>query len=148
MSGYEAFHTIRSHKKGGCFAIYVKNIFDCTIVNSKSMCIENNLECVAVELNMPKMRNVIISCVYRTPGVQLDTFCESLESIINGMNINKAIYICGDFNVDLLKNNIHTSTNNFLDMMYSLGMYPLIPKPTRITSTSATHIDNIFTNEI
>ena len=65
------------------------------------MCIENNLECVTVELNMSKMRNVIISCVYRTPGVQLDTFCESLESIINGMNINKAIYICGDFNVDL-----------------------------------------------
>ena len=76
--------------------------------------------------------------------MQLDTFCESLESIINGMNINKAIYICGYFNVDLLKNNIHTSTNNFLDMMYSLGMYPLISKPTRITSTSATLIDNIF----
>ena len=50
------------------------------------------------------------------------------------MNINKAIYICGDFNVDLLKNNIHTSTNTFLDMLYRLGMYPLISKPTRITS--------------
>ena len=32
--------------------------------------------------------------------------------------------------------------------MYSLGMYPLISKPTRIPSTSATLIDNIFTNEI
>ena len=58
------------------------------------MCIENNLECVTVELNMSKMRNVIIiSCVYRTPGVQLDTFCEPLESIINGININKALFV-------------------------------------------------------
>ena len=97
---------------------------------------------------MPKMTNVIISCVYRTPGARLDTFCESLENIISGMNVNKAIYICGDFNIDLLKNNIHTSTKNVLDMMYSLGMYPLISKPTRVTSMSATLIDNIFTNEM
>ena len=73
-------------------------------------------------LNMPKMKNVIISCVYRTPCARLDTFCESLETIISGMNVNKALYICGDFNIDLLKNNIHTSTKNVLDMMYSLGM--------------------------
>ena len=33
-------------------------------------------------------------------------------------------------------------------MMYSLGLYPLIDKPTRITDTSATLIDNIFTNEL
>ena len=85
---------------------YVNNRFDCTIVESKSMCIENNFECLTVELNMPKMKNVIISCVYRTPGARLDTFCESLENIISGMNVNKAIYICGDFNIDLLKNNI------------------------------------------
>ena len=33
-------------------------------------------------------------------------------------------------------------------MMYSLGLYPLIDKPTRITDFSATLIDNIFTNEL
>ena len=130
MLQYQAFHKVRSHKKGGGVAIYVNNRFDCTIVERKSMCIENNVECLTVELNMPKMKNVIISCVYRTPGARLDTFCESLETIISGMNVNKAIYICGDFNIDLLKNNIHTSTKKFLDMMYSLGMYPLISKPT------------------
>ena len=91
MLQYQAFHKLRSHKKGGGVAIlYVNNIFDCTIVESKSMCSENNFECLTVELNMPKMKNVIISCVYRTPGARLDTFCESLETIISGMNVNKA----------------------------------------------------------
>ena len=32
--------------------------------------------------------------------------------------------------------------------MYSLGLYPLIDKPTRITDNSTTLIDNIFTNEL
>ena len=35
-----------------------------------------------------------------------------------------------------------------LDTMYSLGLYPLIDKPTRITDSSTTLIDNIFTNEL
>ena len=33
-------------------------------------------------------------------------------------------------------------------MMYSLDLYPLIDKPTRITDNSAMLIDNIFTNEL
>ena len=32
--------------------------------------------------------------------------------------------------------------------MFSLGMFPLISKPSRITDVSATLIDNIFTNEL
>ena len=32
--------------------------------------------------------------------------------------------------------------------MYSLCLYPLIDKPTRVTESSATLIDNIFTNEL
>ena len=32
--------------------------------------------------------------------------------------------------------------------MYALGLYPLITKPTRITRTTATMINNIFTNDI
>ena len=58
----------------------------------------------------------------------------------------KTIFVYGDLNIDLLKHESHNSTRNFLDMTYSLG--PLIDKPTRITDTSATLIDNIFTNEL
>ena len=42
----------------------------------------------------------------------------------------------------------HNSTKNVLDIMYSFGLYPLIDKPTRVTDSSATLIDNIFTNEL
>ena len=52
----------------------------------------------------------------------------------------------GDFNINLLNEDVHTLTNDFINIMSSYSLYPSITKPTRITPTSATLIDNIFTN--
>ena len=64
-------------------------------------------------------------------------------------NPNKSMFLCGDFNLNLLKYNSNLPTKRFIDMMFSLGMFPLISsKPSRMTDVSATLIDNIFTNEL
>ena len=42
----------------------------------------------------------------------------------------------------------HAQTAQFVDMMSSNGFLPLITRPSRVTATSATLIDNIFTNNI
>ena len=52
----------------------------------------------------------------------------------------------GDFNLDLLNHEYHTTTQEFLDALFSYMIIPLITKPTRVTAHSATLIDNIFTN--
>ena len=52
----------------------------------------------------------------------------------------------GDFNIDLLKYQQHNLTSDFLDTMFSHFFLPLINRPTRITSHTATLIDHIFTN--
>ena len=49
-----------------------------------------------------------------------------------------------DHNMDLLKSSTHKLTQNFLHMMIVNGLLPTIMRPTRITQTSATLIDNIF----
>lgn len=54
----------------------------------------------------------------------------------------------GDFNVGLLKVEESRHSNDVLNCMFSSSFYPLIPKPTRITSRSATLIDNIFVNSL
>ena len=56
--------------------------------------------------------------------------------------------MCGDFNVDLLQFDKHGATNDFIDEIYTLGLHPLITRPTRITSHSKTLIDNIFTSDL
>ena len=62
----------------------------------------------------------------------------------------KSCYLLGDFNFDLLKIRYqqHFSTSEFLDCMFSHSFLPLISQATRITSHTATLIDNIFTNHL
>ena len=54
--------------------------------------------------------------------------------------------LAGDFNVNLLNYDCHNDTDQFINTMYSYYFLPLITRPTRFTSTSATLIDNIMTN--
>lgn len=54
----------------------------------------------------------------------------------------------GDFNINLLKVDKHVPSSEFLECMYTMSYIPLISKPTRVTATSATLIDNIFTNNL
>ena len=56
------------------------------------------------------------------------------------------IFLLGDFNIDLMKNDIDMSTSTFLDLLTSNQFVPHIIHPTRITSNSKTLIDNIFSN--
>ena len=55
-------------------------------------------------------------------------------------------YLLGDFNINLLGVNNSDIPGEFLDIIYSSFFKPLISKPTRITTNTATLIDNIFTN--
>ena len=54
----------------------------------------------------------------------------------------------GDFNIDLIKYASENYTGEFYDLLCSHSFRPLILQPTRVTSKSATLIDNIFINDI
>ena len=58
----------------------------------------------------------------------------------------KAVVLLGDFHADLLKYDQNSNIPDFLDLMYYFLLLPHIFGPTRTTTTSATLIDNIFTN--
>ena len=54
--------------------------------------------------------------------------------------MRKSIFVCGDVNIDILK---HES-----NIVYSIGLYPLIDRPKRISNHSFSLIDNICTNVV
>ena len=62
------------------------------------------IECITIEIciKKKKKKNVIISCVYRTPGSNAETFLVKMEETFAKLN-QKVMFICGDFNIDLLK---------------------------------------------
>ena len=56
---------------------------------------------------------------------------------------NKFCYLMGDYNINLLNYESHDQTTTFRDMLYSYVFVPLINRPKRVTSSSATLIEDI-----
>ena len=70
-------------------------------------------------------------------------FDETIEKLASS---GKNIVTMGDFNIDLLKCASSSYSHDFLTSLQSCFLIPTIDKPTRVRSTSATLIDNIFIN--
>ena len=79
-----------------------------------------------------------MSIVYRTRGFSIAAFSEQIQLLMQKVTNKKTVFLCGDMNLDLLKYGSDTNTTHYVDIMFSLGLYPLIDKPTRITAYSAT----------
>ena len=91
-----------------------------------------------------KSSNVIIGVIYRPPNHDISCFNDKRNSIVNVVRReNKTFYLLGDYNFDILNYASHVQTAQFVDMLSSNGFLPLITRP-----SSATLIDNIFTNNI
>ena len=110
--------------------------------------IEGEFESIFVEIIRGGGRkNEVVGVVYRPPGSGMQGFSREMARVMTGLRGLDG-YIMGDFNVDLLKGETHGPTAEFMEGFMSGGFYPLISLPTRITDTSATLIDNIWTSNL
>uniref|UniRef100_A0A672FVC1 Reverse transcriptase domain-containing protein n=1 Tax=Salarias fasciatus TaxID=181472 RepID=A0A672FVC1_SALFA len=145
LEGYELTYLNREDKTRGGVAFLIHQSIKFDVVKSMTLAVHGIMECLTVEIYNEKKKNVFVSCVYRTPGTSIEIFSEWMEKLFSPVN-QKTLFICGDFNIDLLNPTKQNNIEDFIDTMYSLSLYPSITKPSRITSHSATIIDNIFTN--
>ena len=102
-------------------------------------------EHVIVELKTDK-RNILLVSGYRPPNTNVKKFFIECKNLIKQLNKEKdhEVVIGIDHNLDLLKTHQHPQTNEFLEVNLKRNLLPTISKPTRITTKSATLIDNIF----
>ena len=83
--------------------------------------------------------------VYTGIHVIIFIFLKYLETCLAKLvKENKELYICGDFNFDLLKIDTDHLSQHF--STYFVVMVSL--QPTRVTENTATIIDNIFSNNV
>ena len=108
------------------------------------------LESIFAEIINPGKKNILVGCIYRHPSMDLNEFNEEfLEPLMEKISTdNKNIFLTGDFNVDLMKIDSDDNTSNYFDTFTSNLFVPHIIYPTRITTTSKTLIDNIFSNSL
>lgn len=145
---YRFVGQVRNTKHGGGIAIYINQLYQFSERNDLSIITENIIEAQFIEINMPA-KNMLIGIIYRPPNDTYKQFEDRLSAILRKINQeNKKCYLMGDFNIDLLKLDLNDNSNSFINLMFSSSLYPTISKPTRITKSTATLIDNIFSNKL
>ena len=83
--------------------------------------------------------------MYRQLNTSINDFIETFNNQMNKINATKSECIIGlDHNLDLLKQSIHPKTQDFIECILNHNLLPAITKPTRISKTSATLINNIL----
>ena len=147
LENYTSYFCSRQGKAGGGVALYIgsqfqqKKLYDITVTDI--------FEFTCVEIVLNNCKKIVVGSLYRAPNstYNLETFSEQIETIITSIK-SKTLYLCGDFNIDILKSESNEKVSGFLDLMFSKGLYPLINRPTRVTPHSNTLIDNIYTSEL
>jgi exonuclease III len=90
----------------------------------------------------PKYEKSFLICfVYRPPGSPSIWYTNLEKEMINALIMNKEIIFLGDLNINYIKI-VLTSWESILT---THGFFQMIAEPTRVTETSVTLIDHIYT---
>ena len=148
LEGYTSFYTPTNSRNGGT-AIYANS--DYAPFERFDLKIQNDLfESVWVEIANENSKNILCGCIYRHPNYDLTDFFSYMEFALKTVaKEGKEVYLCGDFNVDLLKLDENNKYLEYFNLLSSYGFLPLIIHPTRVVEyQEPSLIDNIFSNNI
>ena len=142
VPGYKIYRNDRQHKKGGGVAILVDNR-----LTSRALQTDTDptiVESCAVEIKGTK-KPIIVGSLYRPPNTDAKRFLASYRKLVSKLQkISPDVIIGMDHNLDFLKGEKHQPTNDFINLILDLQQLPTITRPTRISSQSATLIDNVI----
>ena len=151
LDGYQPIHICRPDRSGGGVSLLIKDHLEYTV--RTDLCVsEASVESLFIEIDknvVGKNKNVIVGVIYRPPDTDMKKFNECIEPLLTKIKLeDKISYLLGDYNINLLNAECHPPTQEFADLMMAHCMIPTIIKPTRVTTRSATLIDNIFCESI
>ena len=141
--GYNFIQKCLENKRGGGVALLISNhIRYKTLPDIQYE--DASIESWFVEIKL-NTRHIIIGSSYRPPNTDPRQFVKMHKTLLSTLlKHNRSVIIGMDYNLDLLKSDHHSNTQNFIETNLNSNLYPTIIRPTRITKTTATLIDNIF----
>jgi len=112
--------------------------------NDFAINVDSDFESIFVKIT-DKTHKLIVGEVYRVPNTHEITSIERYESIIQKLdNYSGDVLIGTDQHFNYINVHGHKNTSQLLDAFISSGYIPTITKPTRITHSTSTLIDNIY----
>lgn len=122
----------------GGVGFYIKNNFK-YVIRSEFTLSDSDYEALWKEIQLVGQSNIICAVMYRHPNGNLDNFMNYVNSTIEKIHHeNKECLIMGDFNIDFLRIDDYSDSENFINTLGSFCFQPQIIQPTRITGHSAT----------
>ena len=105
----------------------------------------SNFETVVVELKTNN-ESIMLCSLYRPPNSNAKEFLKNYQRFLNKFTQKQQqrLMIGLDHNLNLIKHDQHAVTHDFIEVNLEKELMPTITKPTRITRSSATLIDNII----
>ena len=148
LSGYTFLHSDRETGRGGGVALFVKdNIKHSRRFDDYNICIDASCEYLLIDCFISVNSKFTVGVMYRKPNSDIDNFFNFYNEVLDKICKGKQnVIITGDFNIDILPENLSNSSDTFININSSYGSQNLIKIPTRITNRSSTLIDNIFSN--
>ena len=106
----------------------------------------DRLEMLSIEVRKLSTKPFVITTWYRPLNSSVDLFSH-LDILLRKLDTeNIEHYLMGDINCDLLSEN-NVNVNALLNVSDVYGLRQLITEPTRVTPSSSSLIDLIFTNQ-
>ena len=145
----DKYAVLRNDRKrdGGGVAMYLKKDAGFTYKVRNDL-MSPELEIIAVEIMRCKAKPFIVISWYRPPDTEVKKF-DNLECILDQIECeNKDVILMGDVNCDLLAQLPSCYTVKMTEMARNYHLNQLIDEPTRVTESSRTLIDHIYTSRI
>ena len=94
-------------------------------------------------------KNILLVSGYRPPNTNASKFLKEYKDAVKTWKKQKNhdLVIGLDHNMDFLKSDKYPQTQEFLELNLDTDLKPTITRPTRITTKTATLIDNIFISQ-
>ena len=147
LNGYQfIYDNAPPDGRAGGAGLFIKNDLDFTLRNDLKI---NCSECENIWVEtMINGQNCICAAIYRHPRQNFTAFQREIVDKITRLEDSKQIYyLCGDINIDLIKNSTNNGIKFYFDDIIGTGCQVLIDKPTRITKNSASLVDHIYSND-
>lgn len=151
LPNYTFIHNHRSIGRGGGVGLYIQNSIPFSLRNDLSVMKNKIFESIFVDLHF-RNKTITAGTIYRSPssaGSGVSDFFNELKQKLSILKRNYLIpsYILGDLNFDLtdLENR---EVNKLKECMNNHLFVSLINQPTRITDSTATCLDHIWTNVV
>lgn len=143
LDNYNSYHCIRDGRGGGV-SVFVRNSIVCEVLDDFKLSLEY-IECIFLKITISSC-NYLVIVVYRPPNSSSSLFLDKISELLSSVVIGdyREVFVTGDFNYNTLHQDEGDDSQQFLNVMHSFSLLPIITRPTRVTEGSSSILDNFF----